>query len=290
MIGWLLAAHADAFQVAAAAFRFLLYATALFTGGLALFLALFGARLRPEDRAAFGRGVRLAAALGLGAVALWFASQVTLAEGDWPMDAELWWMLAGLPPGWSAGVAAAGFAALAVAGGGAGVAGVAGLALLLVSFALVGHTAAHPARALLAPTLVLHLVAAAFWAGSLWPLTRVARGRPRDAAPLIAAWTRWAAWLVAALAVSGAALAWAIVGSVAALVGTRYGWALLGKVALVGVLLAFAAWHRFRLTPALERDEPGAGARLAASIRAEAAVMTGVVWMVSEMTATSPTE
>jgi copper resistance protein D len=41
----------------------------------------------------------------------------------------------------------------------------------------------------------------------------------------------------------------------------------MAKVALVAVLLGFAAWHRFRLTPALAARAPGAGARLAHSYR-----------------------
>ena len=39
------------------------------------------------------------------------------------------------------------------------------------------------------------------------------------------------------------------------------------KLVLVAVLLGFAAWHRFRLTPALAARAPGAGARLADSYR-----------------------
>lgn len=60
------------------------------------------------------------------------------------------------------------------------------------------------------------------------------------------------------------------------------------KLALVGVLLGFAAWHRFRLTPALAAGTPGAGRRLAVSIGWEIAVMVLVFWAVAEMTSTSP--
>ena len=61
-----------------------------------------------------------------------------------------------------------------------------------------------------------------------------------------------------------------------------------GLSIVVGVLLGFAAWHRFRLTPDLAANTPGAGRRLARSIWWEAAVMLIVFWAVAEMTSTSP--
>jgi putative copper export protein len=68
----------------------------------------------------------------------------------------------------------------------------------------------------------------------------------------------------------------------------RHGWALLAKVAFVGALLGFAAWHRYRLTPALAAGAPGAGRRLARSVAAEAAVALLVLYAAAEMVSTSP--
>ena len=44
-------------------------------------------------------------------------------------------------------------------------------------------------------------------------------------------------------------------GGVAGLIGTAYGWVLLLKAALFAALLGLAAINRFRLTPALERQD-----------------------------------
>ena len=69
---------------------------------------------------------------------------------------------------------------------------------------------------------------------------------------------------------------------------SKYGWALLAKVAYVAVLLGFASWHRWRLTPALSAGAPGAGRRLARSIAFEAVVAFLVLYAAAEMVSTSP--
>ena len=93
-----------------------------------------------------------------------------------------------------------------------------------------------------------------------WPLLlarrvrRVGRGRAavRGArgARLLAGGARRDAGVVA----TGAANAWFQVGSVPALVGTRYGWLLLAKVALLVPVLVLAGRNRRRLLPALSGD------------------------------------
>ena len=50
-----------------------------------------------------------------------------------------------------------------------------GLALTILSFAMMGHTAIHPLRWLLAPLLLVHVGVASFWFGALWPLSMIAK-------------------------------------------------------------------------------------------------------------------
>lgn len=166
--------------------------------------------------------------------------------------------------------------------------GAGGVLAIAASFTTIGHTSQHQQRWLLAAVLILHLLAVAFWVGSLWPLALASRRGGLTAVRLLKAWTRTAGWVVTALLLAGAVLAWLLVGRLEVLVATAYGLALLAKVALVGVLLGFAAWHRFRLTPALTANVPGSGARLAASISREAVVMALVFWAATEMTSASP--
>ncbi len=49
-----------------------------------------------------------------------------------------------------------------------------------------------------------------------------------------------------------------------------------------------AAWHRFRLTPALAAGAPGAGRRLSRSVMAEAAVAVLVLCAAAELVSTPP--
>ena len=293
MIQELLRAEPELFRGLGAAARLALYALALGAAGLALFDLGFGRRLPAGERARLRRVGAFLAAGGAVAALAWLATQVGLASDGDVLDTEVWRLLAAMPPGLSVAAALSGYAVLgfgmARPAPGAALAQVTGIIIVAVSFALVGHTTQHAPRLLLAGTLVVHLLGAAFWLGGLWPLARAARvQRPEQAAHLVEAWARAASVIVPILSVVGLVLAWAIVGSLEALFGTRYGWTLLAKVALVSVLLSFAAWHRFRLTPDLAAGVPGAGPRLSRSIIAETAVMALVLWAVSELTATSP--
>jgi len=293
LIQELLRAEPDLFRGLGAAARLALYVFALSAAGLALFDLGFGRRLIVAERARLRRVGTWMAVGGVAVALAWLTTQVGLASDGNALDAEIWSMMVTMPPGLSVGVAMIGFAVLGIAMGGAGpwvpAAQALGAVLLAVSFTLVGHTTLHPPRAVLAALLVVHLLGAAFWLGGLWPLARAARTQPpADTAALVEAWARTASWVVGSLVAAGLILAWVIVGSLGALFGTRYGWALLAKVALVTLLLGFAAWHRFHLTPALAMGAPGAGQRLARSIAAEAVVMGMVLWAVSELTATSP--
>ena len=160
--------------------------------------------------------------------------------------------------------------------------------MVCASYALLGHTTELAPRPLLAGLLLVHLLVAAFWVGSLPPLAWAARRDGPGAARLVENWARVASVAVPVLVAAGLLLAWWILGGVGELLGSWYGWALLAKVALVAVLLGFAAWHRFRLTPALAARAPGAGARLARSVTAEAVVALLVLWAAAEMVSTSP--
>ncbi|WP_232480197.1 copper resistance D family protein [Roseomonas sp. KE2513] len=221
----------------------------------------------------------------------WLASQVALASDGDVLDPEIWTVMLTSRPGISVITTWAGLLAVGLAtwiGPGAMVFGAAGILAIAASFTAVGHTTQHQPRTLLATALVVHLLAVSFWAGSLWPLALASRRGGPTAARLVEGWARAAGWIVGGLVLAGAVLAWLLVGRLDALVTTPYGLALLAKVGLVGVLLGFAAWHRFRLTPALAANTPGSGARLAASIGWETLVMIAVFWAVAEMTSTSP--
>lgn len=278
-------------RATAAALRIAYYVASMGTAGLAIF-ALGFSRLQDARDVAACRQLTLAmAVIGLAASGAWLASQVALASDGDVLDAEIWGVMLASRPGISVLVTWAGLLAIGLAtwiGRSAMLLGAAGILAVAGSFTAVGHTTQHQPRALLAATLVVHLVAVSFWAGSLWPLALASRRGGPTTARLVEGWAHAAGWIVSGLVLAGALLAWLLVGSLDALVTTSYGLALLTKVGLVGVLLGFAAWHRFQLTPALAANAPGAGARLTSSIGWEIIVMLLVFWAVAEMTSTSP--
>ncbi len=99
--------------------------------------------------------------------------------------------------------------------------------------------------------------------------------------------------LVAALALTGVLLGWRIVGSWSRLFGETWGRLLLVKVALVCVVLAMAAWNRYRLVPRVTEgvghDDRRAGIGLVRrAVVAEAAVLVAVLAITGFLTQKPP--
>ena len=159
-----------------------------------------------------------------------------------------------------------------------------GTVAVAISFAQVGHALGEP-RAALAVLLVLHLLAAAFWVGALVPMRRAALDP--EGADLLHHFGNLAAFGVAVLIIAGTTLAWLLSGSATSLFGTAYGLALLVKVAIVAILLGFAAWNKVRLLPALRAEKPGAAHALRRSISME--MLAVVMILLATATTTSAT-
>ncbi len=90
-------------------------------------------------------------------------------------------------------------------------------------------------------------------------LLAVVRRRRADddaagAAEAVARFSGWAATVVAVVVVAGLVLTWIEVRSLTALTSTTYGRYLMAKVAVALVVIAGAAWNRFRLVPAVSAD------------------------------------
>ena len=159
-----------------------------------------------------------------------------------------------------------------------------GTVAVAISFAQVGHALGEP-RAALAVLLVLHLLAAAFWVGALVPLRQAAL--VPGSADLLHHFGNLAAFGVAVLIIAGTTLAWLLSGSATSLFGTAYGLALLVKVAIVAILLGFAAWNKVRLLPALRAEKPGAAHALRRSNSKE--MLAVVMILLATATTTSAT-
>jgi copper transport protein len=156
-----------------------------------------------------------------------------------------------------------------------------------LSLAASGHAATAPPQWLTRPTVFVHGVGVAFWAGALLPLAALA-WRPADG--LLAALNRFsraAAPVVGALVLAGLGLAVIQLESFRGLVETRYGLILSMKLALVVVLLGLAALNRYRLTSMLALD-PQNTRPLVRSILAESAVVVLILAVVAGWRFTPP--
>ncbi|MFH8984137.1 CopD family protein [Streptomyces varsoviensis] len=157
------------------------------------------------------------------------------------------------------------------------------LALVAVGEALRAHPEAD--SPLLGSLLTLiHLSAAALWAGGLVHVLRTIRlwrGRPDAARALLRRYARPAAALFAALAATGTLSTLRRLPLEAALT-TAYGRALLAKLALVAVVGALALAARLRLNRSSDPNSPTGPVRPA---RAEAATLAAVILVSAIITA-----
>jgi putative copper export protein len=158
----------------------------------------------------------------------------------------------------------------------------AGALMIAASYAALGHSMLFRPRQELAGLVTLHLLAVAFWTGSLAPLVWAAR---RGQTALIEAWSRAALWAVAAILATGTALALLLVRRGDLLFAGWYGYALVAKLALVGVMLALAVRHRRMLKTPAGRDGDDA---LARSISVELGIALLVAWAAAELVSVHP--
>ncbi|MCK1733232.1 CopD family protein [Bradyrhizobium sp. 138] len=156
-----------------------------------------------------------------------------------------------------------------------------------LSLAMTGHAATAPPEVLTRPAVFLHGLGVTIWIGAFAPLVTL-MSRPTTATlPIVNRFSRIAALAVGVLALTGLALAIVQLEKPGALVATRYGLILSTKLVLVTGLLALAALNRFRLTPALARNET-ATAALKRSVLLESVVALTILAVVAGWRFTPP--
>jgi putative copper export protein len=160
-----------------------------------------------------------------------------------------------------------------------------GATLAVVSFVMVGHSAAHSARWLLAAMLMAHLLIVAFWFGALLPLYFVSkRESTATAAKVIDAFSLVAVWLVPGILVAGLVMAAVLIPRFEVL-GEPYGELLIAKLIGFAVLMLLAAANKWRLGPAIARGEMHAMQLFRRSVASEYALIVMVLATTAVMTA-----
>lgn len=230
--------------------------------GAAGYILIASALRRDDDPSPVGRPTTIAACVALVAIVLQVPLQGALATGRGLLsitDSSVLSLAIADGMGWAALVTALGLLAVIITSGlpwegAAKRVGLAGAAVAPLGFVLTGHTRTmSPAVAGYLADLA-HVAAAAVWFGGLIAVIVIVRRRRRDDAPFeaaeaVAGFSGWAAITAGVLIAAGLVLSWIQVGSIDALTTTLYGRLLLAKVGLVVLILAAAAWNRFRLVP-----------------------------------------
>jgi len=179
---------------------------------------------------------------------------------------------------------------------------VAGGLVVAASFAWTGHGAATegPEGLLHLVAAIVHAVAAAVWLGALAVLTLLLlrRTAPDDLTihRALQGFAGMGTVAVVLLVLTGLVNSWFMVGParIGDLGSSLYGQLLIAKLALFGLMLALAAEHRFRSTPALGiklaagEDPLPALARLRRSVIAESAVGIVLLGLVAVMGTLAP--
>ena len=142
--------------------------------------------------------------------------------------------------------------------------------LMIASYLVEGHTVSGDDTTLLATALLfLHLAAVHWWLGALYPLAALIRQSGATASlPAVEGFGVRAVPIVMALVAAGAGLL-GLLTSWQLNLDNAYQQRFLVKLALVGAILAIAAYNKLRLTPRLAQDPVGGGASLRRSIRIE---------------------
>jgi copper transport protein len=157
--------------------------------------------------------------------------------------------------------------------------------LALAPLPLSGHTRAIADAELVVAVDAVHLVAGATWLGGLVGLAftlGALPARPEAAAAIVGRFSSMAAATLAALVLSGAFLAWRLVGSWGELFASDYGRVLVLKIGLAAVAVAIAGYNRFRLVPRIHtssgfQDTMVLSRLLARTARAEAGALVAVL-------------
>ncbi|WP_084124958.1 cytochrome c oxidase assembly protein [Demequina sp. NBRC 110054] len=118
--------------------------------------------------------------------------------------------------------------------------------------AVTGHAAGATDHHLAVSALALHLVGASLWLGVVIAVAWLGPVLGPEAADVARRMSRIAAWAAAAVVLSGVVNAALRMTGVGDLVTTTYGRVLLAKLAVMGVAMGLAAWHRRTTLPRLK--------------------------------------
>jgi len=276
-------------DLASVSLRIVSFVALFQASGAAIFVALFGKSLAQSLPRIRHVGL-VSAFVALASVGGHYALEAARMAGDFTgvMDASLQTLVMRGSSGAMAGARLAGVLLIAL-----GLAGdrdwrnlvaLLGTLFVLVSFTLVGHTAVHPDRPILAALLIAHLFGGAFWFGALAPLYLVSSHEPmRIAGRVLNAFSSLALWLVPGLMLAGVLIATFLIPSLEVF-KSSYGILLIGKAVGFSLLMLLASANKWRFAPAINHGEARAITLLQRSLIAEYVLIVAVLGITAVMT------
>jgi len=165
--------------------------------------------------------------------------------------------------------------------------GLIGVLAVSASFGLSGHVAAYKGQ-WLSVLITLHWLALGFWLGIFIPLYRVCGYSHRNAARVAHSFGRLALVTVSVLVVAGGVTLYQLTGGRLLALETGYTQLFAIKLAVFALVLSLAALNKLSLTPALNRGDSLAPARMQRSLMLEGAlivIIMGVSATITTLTA-----
>ncbi|TDT14746.1 copper transport protein [Ilumatobacter fluminis] len=170
--------------------------------------------------------------------------------------------------------------------------GLIGFALVLASFWFDGHTVSRGWWPLHAAVNLVHVLAAAVWAGGVFAMTTIVFMRrrsddPTDTASMVVRFSSIAGFALAAVAVAGAVMTFSIIDEPGDLFSTQWGRVMVAKIVGVALAALLGAYNHFRIRPSLEQrpDDPALLADLRRTLAIESGLFVLIVLLTSWLVA-----
>ncbi|MBV9955327.1 MAG: copper resistance protein CopC [Pseudolabrys sp.] len=161
------------------------------------------------------------------------------------------------------------------------------IVLAAAALAASGHASNAMPQWLTRPSVFIHGIAVALWAGSLIPLWFLFRATARHSVVLLR-FSRAIMFVLAGLLISGTILAVIQIEHAAAIWTTDYGRIFAAKLVLVATLLCIAAYNRYVLTPGVLRARAKARRLFVRSVGAELGCIIAILGLVALWRFTPP--
>jgi copper transport protein len=159
----------------------------------------------------------------------------------------------------------------------------------VATWSVAGHPYASSEPTITVAADMIHVAAMSVWLGGLLMLAifLLPRANAAELSAIVPVWSRWAAYAVGALLVTGIVQAVVDIDSVPDLFTTGYGQLVLAKVVLLGIVTLVASFSRQQVAPIAAKSK-SAARKLRSLVLAESAGVLVIIAIASVLVQTAP--